>query len=375
MTRRAILCHPARTDASVGICSTRPVTSVAGGKVDPDMNSLRSFMRDDSVHLTHDRVLCPQRRSGFALMAALWLVVIIGVTGYELSVRSRVRRLAVANSLEKVAADAAADAALETVRATLENRLAHPLDSRTRSLADATFDPWSDLALMRTDTLRLGDERATARFYDAGTRLQLNRVTEADIRRLLIAIPLDAGSADRLAQRIMDWRDADTFRRSRGMERDDYLRVGARTLPADADFGRVEELRDVDGVTAEVYERIAPYFTVSGSGQVNLNSASRAVLSSLPGLGDEAVSFILRAQQNRVSLRSLEEITQRLSGGARSAIVDAGADLTQRVTFETREVVVEAQGWLDGSPLRSRGEAVYVRGGDALFTTWRRVGL
>ena len=315
-----------------------------------------------------------RKRNGFALMAALWLVVIVGVTGYELSVRSRVRRLAVANSLEKVAADAAAEAALETVRATLENRLAHPLDSRTRSLADATFDPWSDLSLLREDTLRLGDERATAYTYDAGTRLQLNRATEADVRRLLIAIPLDAGTADRLAQRIMDWRDADTFRRSRGMERDDYLRAGARILPPDAEFGRVAELRDVDGVSAEVYAQVAPYVTVSGSGQINVNAASRAVLSSLPGFGAEAISVVLRAQQSRTTLRSLEELTQRLSGAGRSAVLDAGSELTQRVVFGTREVVVESEGWLDGSPVRSRGEALYVRSGDALFTAWRRIG-
>ena len=315
-----------------------------------------------------------RRRSGFALMAALWLVVIIGVTGYELSTRSRARRLAVANTLEQVAADAAAEAGLETVRAALENRLAHPLDARMRSLADATFDPWSDLSLMRMDTLRMGDERATSHIYDAGTRLQLNRATEGDIRRLFTAIPLDAGMADRLAQRIMDWRDADSFRRSRGMERDDYLRAGARTLPADADFGRVDELRNVDGMTAELYRQVAPLFTVFGTGQVNLNAAPGVVLRSLPGLGEEAVSFILRAQQNRTTLHSLEEITQRLSSGARSAILDAGGELTQRITFETREVVVDAEGWLDGSPLRSHGEAMYVRGGGAFFTVWRRVG-
>ena len=315
-----------------------------------------------------------RRRSGFALMAALWLVVIIGVTGYELSIRSRVRRLAVANTLEQVAANAAAEAALETVRAALEHRLAHPLDARTRSLADATFDPWSDLTLLRADTLRMGDERATSHIYDAGTRLQLNRATEADIRRLFTAIPLDAGTADRLAQRIMDWRDADTFRRSRGMERDDYLRTGARTLPADAEFGRVDELRNVDGMTAELYARVAPLFTVFGTGQVNVNAASRAVLSSLPGLGDEAISVILRAQQSRTSLHSLDDITGRLSSSARSAILDAGFELTQRISFETREVVVDTEGWLDGSPLRSHGEAMYVRGGGAFFTVWRRVG-
>jgi type II secretory pathway component PulK len=316
-----------------------------------------------------------KNRPGFALMAALWLVVIVGVTGYELSVRSRVRRLAVANSLEKAAADAAAEAGLETVRATLERRLAHPLDARRGSLADATLDPWSDIALLRNDTMQLGDERATSRSYDAGTRLQLNRVTEADIRRLLIAIPLDAGTADRLAQRILDWRDADTFRRSRGMERDDYLRAGARVLPADAEFGSVRELRDVDGMTAELYDRVVRHFTVFGSGQINLNAASRAVLSSLPGLGEEAVSVILRAQQNRTPLHSLEEVTQRMSSGGRAAIVDASPELMPRITFQTREVVVESEGWLDGSPLHSHAEAVYVRGGDAFFTTWRRVGL
>jgi general secretion pathway protein K len=318
----------------------------------------------------HTRV----KRDGFALMAALWLVVIVGVTGYELSVRSRVRRLAVANALEKVAADAAADAALETVRAALENRLAHPLDARSRSLADAALDPWGDLTFLRDDTLHLGDERAWAHGYDAGTRLNLNRATEGDIRRLLSAIPLDAGEADRLAQRIMDWRDADSFRRSRGMERDDYLRSGARVLPANAEFSQVAELRDVDGVTAELYARLAPYFTVSGTGQVNLNAAPRVVLASLPGLGDEAIAMILRARQGSRPLRSMEELTQRLSAGAREAIAEAGNDLSGRVTFDVREVVVTGEGWLEGSPLRSPAEAVFARGGDALFTVWRRVG-
>lgn len=313
-------------------------------------------------------------RNGFALMAALWLVVIVGVTGYELSVRSRVRRLAVANSLEKVSADAAADAALETVRAALENRLAHPLDARSRTLVDATLDPWGDLTFLRSDTLKLGDERASAHAYDAGTRLNLNRATEGDIRRMLSAIPIDAGEADRLAQRITDWRDADSFRRSRGMERDDYLRSGARVLPTNAEFSQVAELRDVDGVTAELYARIAPYFTVFGTGQVNLNAAPRVVITSLPGMSDEAISVIFRYRQSSRPMRSFEEVTQRLSPGAREAIAAAGNELSGRVTFDTREVVVTGEGWLDGSPLRSSAEAVFARGGDALFTVWRRVG-
>lgn len=308
-------------------------------------------------------------------MAALWLVVIIGVTGYELSVRSRTRRLAVANALETTQAAAAADAALETVRGKLETRLAHPLDARTRYLTDAKLDPWGDLSFIRADTIRLGNERAIAHAYDAGARLQINRATEADVRRLLVALQFDGSEADRLSQRILDWRDHDTFRRGRGAERADYLRAGARMLPDDADFTRVEGLRDVEGMTPAFFERVAPYLTVLGSGQVNLNSAPLPVLSSLPGLGAEAISLILQAQGSARPIRSLEELTNRLSPAGHSVLIEAGTELMQRVTFETREVVVESEGWLDGSPVRSRAEALYAKGGDALFSVWRRVGI
>lgn len=313
----------------------------------------------------------PRNRRGFALMAALWLVVLVGVTGYEMSVRSRSRRLAVANTLEQTQAAAAADAALETVRGELAMRLGRPLDARPSG--GPVADAWSDLALIAADTLMLGDARAVPRLYDAGARIQLNRVTEGDLRRFLAALPLDAGEADRLAQRILDWRDRDSFRRARGAEREDYLRVGARRLPADSDFGTVDELREVDGMTPDLYARIAPHITLLGTGQINLNTAPRVVLLSLPGVGDETVSAIVRAQQGRRSIRSMEELTALLSSGARMSLVDVMPELTQRVTFETREVVVLSEGWLDGSPVHVTAEALLARGGDAMFTIGRRI--
>ncbi|MEO8560969.1 MAG: hypothetical protein ABI601_02775 [bacterium] len=309
-------------------------------------------------------------RRGFALMAALWLVVLVGATGYELSVRSRSRRLAVANMLEHTAALAAADAALETVRGQLAMRLGQPLDARPT--ATPPIDRWSDLGLLSRDTITLGEARAWPRVYDAGARIQLNRVTENDLRRFLVALPLDAGEADRLAQRIQDWRDLDDFRRARGAERDDYLRAGAKRLPANADFSRVEELRDVDGMTPDLFARISPLVTVLGTGQINVNTAPRAVLLSLPGMGDEAVAAIVRAQVSRRPIRSIEELTTMLSSGARSSLVESMSELQGRVVFESREVVVEAEGWLDGSPVHAREEALLARGGDAMFTIGRR---
>jgi type II secretory pathway component PulK len=307
-------------------------------------------------------------------MAALWLVVLVGVTGYELSVHSRSRRLAVANSLERTAAAAAAEGALETVRGELAMRLARPvIQQGTAGMKPVDIDPWADLALLNGDTVVLGDARAVPRVYEAGARLNLNRASEADLRRLLSALGIDAALADRLAQRIADWRDPDDSRRGRGAEREDYLRAGARRLPADADFARVDDLRDVDGITPELFARIAPHVTTLGTGQINVNAAPREVLLSLPGTGDEAVAVIVRAQRARRPIRSIEELTAGLSSAARSSLVDAMGELQQKVAFESREVVVDADGWVDGSPVRVTAQALVARGGDAMFTIGRRI--
>lgn len=314
------------------------------------------------------------RRDGFALMAALWIIVIVGVTGFELSVRSRTQRLAVANSLERAAADGAAQAGLETARAMLEGVLAQPLTVGRGSLSSAVLDPWSAIQWRGDDTIRLAAERVVVVGYDAGARLHLNRASEEEMRRLLVALPLDASVADRMAQRIMDWRDADGVRRGRGAERDDYVRAGARVLPSDAAIAQIDELRDVDGMTPELYARLSPHLTLHGTGQINANMAQAAVLHALAGLGDEAVAVLVRSQRSVRPIRSLDELILRLSPGAAAAIAEAGMSLTQRITFETREMVVTADGWVDGSPIRARGEALYVRTGDAMLVAWQRVG-
>ncbi|MEP6622282.1 MAG: type II secretion system protein GspK [bacterium] len=307
-------------------------------------------------------------------MAALWLVVLVGITGYELSVRSRTRRVAVANALESVQARAAAEAGLETARAELDRRLRMPLEARTRFRIDAEVDPLGDLAFMKDDTIVLGDARVAIKVRDAGAQLQVNRASEDDLRRFLVALPLDANVADLLVQRIMDWRDADSFRRARGAERDDYLRAGARALPTNAPFRSVDELRDVDGITSEVYARMASMLSVNGPGQVNVNTAPLAVLRSLPGIGDEAANVLVRARQYGHPIRSLPELSLRLSSAARQALADATSDLNGRVIFETSQVSVETVGWVSGSPVRVAGVAIYQRSGDLLGTVLRRVG-
>lgn len=320
----------------------------------------------------------PGNRDGFALMAALWMTVVVGAAAYELSARARSERLAVANSLEAAEALAAAEGALETARALLDARLMAPLESRLQigrargTGAPDVTDPWRDAPRLVRDTIVMGDARAVIVLEDAGARLDVNRANEDELRRLLAAIPLDAAVADRLAQRIADWRDADRVRRPRGAERGDYARAGARALPTDGELRDVDELHGIEGMTPELYARIAPLLSTSGALQVNVNAAPSAVLHALPGIGDEAAAVIVRERSRGAPIRSLAELSALLGAAGREALTDAGFELERRITFDTQNVAAHATGWRDGSPVRARGEALFTRNGDALFVARQR---
>ena len=309
---------------------------------------------------------------GFALMAALWLLVAISAVSLELSVLSHNRRLTVANRLEGAQAAAAAESGIEHARARLIRVIAEGGDGRTWGDPMALLDPWHHLDHLLPDSVSMGNARYRVTLRDLGAALNLNRVTEEDLRRYFAAKGIDAVLADRLAQCIMDWRDGDSLKRLRGAERDDYLKAGARVLPRNGPFASVAELGDVAGMTPEVLAKIRGDFTVFGGGQVNVNVAPQQILLSLPGMTPLAVDAVLRAQASNKHIGTLQELTGLVPQQARDAIVSATAQLLPRLTFDTHEVEAVSEGWLEGSPVRVREEAVIARGGTTAFVTWRR---
>ncbi|HEX6616912.1 MAG TPA: type II secretion system protein GspK [Gemmatimonadales bacterium] len=309
---------------------------------------------------------------GFALIAALWLLVILSAVGLEFGLRARARRLAAANVLESSRAVAAAEAGIAAAHAELADLIA--ASGRAGSMdADRRLDPWATWATLPADTISLGDARFHVTLSDPAARLNLNRADEQELRRLFVALRIDAGVADRMAQAIADWRDPDELTRGRGAERPDYLRAGALVLPANAPFESPAELRYVKGVTPELYDRVRGSLTVVGTGRINLNTASRPVLLALPGMSEQAATVLLRRRTSRRPVRSLEDLARDLSTGPREALVDATGRLLPCVVFETRELFASSEGWTIGSPVRGRVDALFARAGDATFLVWRRV--
>ena len=298
---------------------------------------------------------------GFALIAALWLLVALSALTLEVSLVARERRLAAANTLEAAQARAAADAGLEHAR----GRLA-------AVLRGGALDPWRRPDSLLPQTVALGDARYRVALRDAGSALNVNRATEAELRRFFVALRVDAGKADRLAQAIMDWRDADDLRRARGAERADYVRDGSPMLPRNGPFQTIEELGYVKEMTPEILALARPHLTLLGSGQVNLNAAPRPVLLALAGIGEEAAGVLLRHQEARRLIRSLAELSLELSSGARAALQAETTALLGRAAFETREVEAVSDGWAEGSPVQVRDRGLLVRARDVAFLVWRR---
>ncbi|HEY6158231.1 MAG TPA: hypothetical protein VIV88_12300 [Gemmatimonadales bacterium] len=305
-------------------------------------------------------------RRGFALLAALWLLVAFSVASLSLSALAHERRLAAANLVERTQALAAAQAGIEQLRSRLARRLSLPAS------ATSLIDPWHSVDSVLTDTVSLDNARYSVAARDVGTQLNLNRATEDELRRLLASLRIDAGEADRLAQCIMDWRDPDDLHRARGAERDAYIAAGAPVLPRNGPFQTLPELLGVLGMTPELYDRVRPYLTLLGSGQVNLNTADRPVLLTLPGMTEEAVAVLLRLRRDRHRLGNTTDLERELSPGARQVLERALAELLPQVTTEIREVVVESIGSLSGSPVVARVTGLLVRSGSTVFYVWSR---
>jgi general secretion pathway protein K len=298
---------------------------------------------------------------GFALIAALWLLVVLSSVGLELSLAARDRRLVALNAAERAQAAWGARAGLEVAHARLERLLADSAAPNT--------DRWWNASGFLPDTVRDGESSFAVVARDANARLNVNRASEAELRNLFAALRVDATRADSLAQSILDWIDPDDLHRPRGAERQAYLAAGLPVLPRNGPFRSLPELLDVMGMTPELFARVSPYLTVTGTGEINVNAAPREVLLALSGMTEQAVAVIEARRGTGSRITSLDDLTQRLSSSARALLQAHNAELLPRLSFETRELELQSTGWTgDGRvPVVARGLLIRARTTAFLF--------
>jgi len=120
--------------------------------------------------------------------------------------------------------------------------------------------------------------------------------TEEDdlLRRVLTEWGMEKSEIDVLTDRLYDWVDDNDEKRRSGAEIDDYRMAERTPYPPNRTLQRVDELRYVMGIErlSEVKPDWADYFTVHGSGQVNVNDADAELLAIILDISETAAESI-----------------------------------------------------------------------------------
>ncbi|MEX1183304.1 MAG: hypothetical protein WEF86_08700 [Gemmatimonadota bacterium] len=326
-------------------------------------------------------------RSGFVLIAALWLIVALSAVALDSALRSQPARLAAANRLDETRAREAALAGVELVRSRLTAATLNRAEQiradvsrqegssgrrqSVRSLLSVD-DVWRDPQGLVPPGMSLGDAEFSVTVRGTGERLNINEADEEMIRAFLSqGLRNDYAAADQLTQAILDWRDEDDLPRLNGGEREQYLEDGLPVLPPNRPFASVAELRHVRGMTDEVFAQVEPFLTVIGSGMININAAPEAVLFAVPGLTVAVVAALLpirsggRYLQDRIDLEELTGFD--IPEGMRPS------EFNRRVTFATNEVEIISEGSIAGNPVHTVVRAVAARSAEGAVVLWRRI--
>ena len=261
-------------------------------------------------------------RRGVALLAALWLVVAIAAVALQFSLDARERRTLGILAAERGAQRGLALGALALARSQIDYSFRTlPTTVGGGGAIDnlRSVDPLLDIAQKYNQPILVDSIPVEVSAVDLGSRLNINQANETELQAFFTFLLKDYSLSTHLAQAMMDWRDPDTLPRPSGAELTAYIKAGALAVPTNAPFRDVDDLRNVLGMTPEIFAEVSPYLTVRGDGSINLNSAPVAVLRSLPGMTDQAANMIvmMRSQGRRITAAGLQTIGGRGAGGGR----------------------------------------------------------
>jgi general secretion pathway protein K len=244
----------------------------------------------------------PAERPGFALVAVLLVLALLGVVGAEFSYSMRLEASAVRAYKDSILATHLAEAAIEHAIREIVADSAFVAPADDGLLTFYTRERTAMKRLPRTK-VPLGPGHFAYRITDEEARLNLNTSPSDRIDRLLQGLGMQKAARDTVVDAIQDWRDPNEEHRLNGAESEDYyLKLPVPYRSRNANLESVTELLQVRGVTPALFygadsnPGLVDFVTVKSLGQVNLNTASAPVLRAL-GLAEAEIVEITQARR------------------------------------------------------------------------------
>ena len=262
----------------------------------------------------------PKTERGVALVLVLWVLVLLTVMAGSISLTQRSTLTMTINMKQERIGRALVDAGIEFMTMQLLKRQAPTPEEKWP--ADGLLREWQ----FNDNIVRIAATPETA-------RIDLNMATSELLDGLLESAGVDEETVPNIRDAILDWRDPDPNHRLNGAEDDDYEEAGLAYGARDANFMTVDELRQVLGMTNEIYSSIAPALTVhSRQRTVDPTMASERVLKALPGMDDEKLANYIETRNQQRE----QDLPVPLPVGVNSRYVRKGNVTVYRIYAETK---------------------------------------
>ncbi len=238
-----------------------------------------------------------QNQRGFALLLSLLIIFLMVVIILEADFQVRADLRAAGNFRDDLKAFYLARSAVSAAEALLKD------DTQNSNTYDGLDEFWA----FPIPEYPLGDGFLSGSLVDEERKININflvtknsggdRVVEsgrkAQLERLFRLLEVDP----ELVDPIVDWLDSDNETLPYGAEEGAYQGRDPSYSPANGPFETLQELHMVEGITDKVYKKIAPYLTIYGKGQVNVNTADSLLLQSFDEGIDETAARIITGKR------------------------------------------------------------------------------
>jgi type II secretory pathway component PulK len=279
---------------------------------------------------------------GFALIAVLLVLGLLGIVGAEFAYSMRLEASAVRAWKDSMGAAHLAEAGVE--QAIREIAGAGDGASVARAGDGLLTFYRGGLALPRLPRtrVRLGAGEFSYRITDEQARINVNNAQQPVLDELLHCLGVDKIARDQIVDSILDWIDTNDDHRLNGAESDDYyLKLPTPYRAHNKQLDSITELLQVKGVTEALFTGVdgkpglADVLTAKGLGSVNVNTAGPLVFCAM-----------------KVSEAEISEITQgRRDNPYTSATISRWA--SRGFGVDTGTFRIEAEGLIDGRPRAS----------------------
>lgn len=269
----------------------------------------------------------PSQR-GIALMVVLIAVFVLSMLAGAFAYSMKVEAKLAANSNNQSDLEWLGRSGVEYARWILSLEMSCPYDSLNQKWAGGagnpceTNGPSSALADILLDNVKCGDGSFSIKITDLERKVNVNTADTAILQQALSeAIGADATEVPTISDSIQDWVDRDDMPRPSGAESDYYQGLTPQYMAKNGPIDDLSELllirgiRDNPAIYSKKYDpmpgqvdkfgdplpqkyaaHMDEIFTPISTGRININTASAAVLQTIPGVDAATAEQIIRVR-------------------------------------------------------------------------------